>query len=195
MHTCGAHVRCGVQNSPATQSGSVTQSTHWLREVSHTWSEALHCRDEVHGVGAGRQLLRVQTLPPMQSALVTQSAQKPWAVAQTWPGHMRDEAHATPATQRLAAQTGVAPEHSAPLTHCTQRPAARSQTPPPVHSRVERQGVGAMGMSAGMTASPGAPASVRASGVRGESPGVTVSVGATGWSMPVTASSVVDVSA
>ena len=99
-----------VQNCPLAQSTSAAQSTH--TPPPHTWSSALHCRDEVHGVGAATQALPRQTEPMAQSTSARHSTQRPAAVSQTWPAQVRDVTHATGATQRWALHTGVAPPQS-----------------------------------------------------------------------------------
>jgi hypothetical protein len=97
-HACGAQVRSAVQNCPMGQSTSPTQSAHTPRAVSHTWSKGLHCRDDMHGVGAATQLRSRHTVPVGQSGSETQSTQRPATVSHTCPGHMRDDTHAVAAT-------------------------------------------------------------------------------------------------
>ena len=188
-HTCGAHMRSGVQNCAAGQSTSVTQSTHTAREASHTWSSVAHSRDERQGSGAGRQLLRTQTLPVVQSGSLTQSTHTAREVSQTCPGHIRDDMHATAGAQRFAWQTGVAPPHCAAVMHSTHTLRTRSHTPR-AQSRLERQVVGMMGMSAGtsgsVAVSVGAMASSGVTTTSGAiaSSGAIAPSGTTGLSMP-----------
>lgn len=90
---------------------------------------------------------------------------------------------ATAGAQRLAWQTGVDPPHCAAVMHSTHTLRTRSHTPR-AQSRLERQVVGMMGMSAGTSGLVTVSAGVTASSGVTTTSGAIVPSGLTGRSMP-----------